>query len=373
MKKILTLFVMLLCGWSIVSAQAPVFGYQAVVRDTSNEPVAKAKVDVKVEVLGENQAVLYTETKQNLHTDTLGMLSILIGNASLKTIDWSKALTIKSTVTPEGGTPIVMESPVCAAPYALKSGNTKLTTEQIVAYLSDPATDIEDYKEIMDSLVNNVPSDGELWQTIKNKVVQYLKENKDKAVDMAAYYLRNAEANDVDALYNVVKSKPEVVAKAVNLAKQHAIANKDYAVDVLVAYLDGMTKAEVNEAYNAIMTHEDQLLPYIITFAKNHRALAFSAMNYFLRTAIPTEMHNALVLFETSGMKAAFVDTLFYNYLDVYLSGSEVLDPADVQSKWTIKRAALDGQYYKKDDVKCGTDPVDVCKIANDVNQLKNQ
>lgn len=379
MKKILTLFVMLLCGWSIVSAQAPVFGYQAVVRAADNELVTNATVDVAVQVIGENQQELYSETKQGLHTDTLGMLSILVGNGTttstktLADIDWSKATTIRATVTADGNQ-ILIETPVLAVPYALQSASSKLTTEQIVAYLSDPATDIQDYKEVMDSLVTNVESNGELWQIIKNRIVRYLKEHKDATVKSAKYYIEHADADDVNALYNVVKNKPEVVAKAVSLAKQHALANKNYALDVLEAYLNEMTTAEVDEAYDAVLTHEEELLPYLVDLAKKHRALAFRTANYFLRTATPTEMHNALVLFENSGMKAEFVDVLFYNYLDSYISGrTNQIDNTDVQSAMQSKFSSLDDQYYQINEVKCGSEDVDVCGIASDVEQLKNQ
>ena len=52
MKKILTLFVMLLCGWSIVSAQTqPAFGYQAVVRTANNKLVSNTPVGVAITVL----------------------------------------------------------------------------------------------------------------------------------------------------------------------------------------------------------------------------------------------------------------------------------------------------------------------------------
>ena len=37
------------------------------------------------------------------------------------------------------------------------------------------------------------------------------------------------------------------------------------------------------------------------------------------------------------------------------------------------KRGDLDDQYFQINDVKCGTEDVDVCKIAKDVEQLKNQ
>ena len=381
MKKILTLFVMLLCGWSIVSAQAPVFGYQGVVRTTDNKLVTNATVNLTIDVRSAGD-ILYRETKMAT-TDTLGMLSILVGNGtpspdyatSLDSVNWKLADNIRATVTVEGENPIEIETPLYAAPYALQSGSSKLTTEQIVAYLSDPETTIEDYAEIMNSLVNNVESDGELWQIIKNKFAQYLKENKDKAVDVAAYYLAHATANDVNELYNEVKSKPEVVAAAANLAKQHALANKDYALEVLEAYLNEMDSAEVDEAYNAIMMHEEQLLPYLVKFAKQHRTLAFNTMNYFLNTATAQEVNNALSLFENSGMKTAFVDVLFYNYLDAYISGrTPQLNNAAVENYWiNDKRGDLDDQYFQINDVKCGTEDVDVCKIAKDVEQLKNQ
>lgn len=372
---------MLLCGWSIVSAQAPVFGYQGVVRTTDNKLVTNATVNLTIDVRSAGD-ILYRETKMAT-TDTLGMLSILVGNGtpspdyatSLDSVNWKLADNIRATVTVEGENPIEIETPLYAAPYALQSGSSKLTTEQIVAYLSDPETTIEDYAEIMNSLVNNVESDGELWQIIKNKFAQYLKENKDKAVDVAAYYLAHATANDVNELYNEVKSKPEVVAAAANLAKQHALANKDYALEVLEAYLNEMDSAEVDEAYNAIMMHEEQLLPYLVKFAKQHRTLAFNTMNYFLNTATAQEVNNALSLFENSGMKTAFVDVLFYNYLDAYISGrTPQLNNAAVENYWiNDKRGDLDDQYFQINDVKCGTEDVDVCKIAKDVEQLKNQ
>ena len=44
MKKILTLLVMFLATWSVLCAQTPVFGYQAVVRTADNELVENTPV-----------------------------------------------------------------------------------------------------------------------------------------------------------------------------------------------------------------------------------------------------------------------------------------------------------------------------------------
>lgn len=379
MKKILTLFVMLLCGWSIVSAQAPVFGYQAVVRTADNELVANTQVEVTVDVRNAD-VVLYRETQTGLVTDNLGMLSILVGNgttspdyaSSLTGVDWTLADNILATITVDG-TAITVETPLYAAPYALQAATTELTTEQIVAYLSDPETTIEDYKEIMDSLVNNVESHGTLWQLIKNRHAQYLKDHRDKAVEVASYYLAHAQVSDVEALYNELSAKPDLVEAIVDIAKARALANKDFAVEVLEAYLGEMTTDEVDEAYDAIMMHESQWYPYAVEFAKTHRTLVFNTIKYFLLTATGTEIHNALSLFENSGMKAAYVDHYFYDYLDHYVPSATTFTSSEIQSKLNSKISAtggLDDQYVKK--TKCGTTEVDICTIAHDVEVLKN-
>ena len=380
MKKILTLFVMLLCGWSIVSAQAPVFGYQAVVRTSDNELVANTQVEVTVDVRNAD-VVLYRETKTGLATDNLGMLSILVGNgttspdyaATLTAVDWTLADNILATITVDG-TAIEVVTPIYAAPYALQAASTNLTTEQLVTYFNDPETTIEDYKEIMDSLVNNVESNGALWQYIKHWYAQYLKDRKEKTVELVSYYLAHAEVSDVEELFNELSNNTEVKEAIVALAKARALANKDLAVEVLEAYLGEMNTDEVNAAYDAIMSHESQWYPYAVEIAKKHRTLVFNTIKYFLQTATETEINNALELFYTSGMKAAYVDYHFYNYLDSYVpSSSSTFTRIDIQNELNDRistTGGLDDQYVKK--TKCGDTEVDVCKIAHDVELLKN-
>ena len=366
MKKILTLFVMLLCGWSIVSAQAPVFGYQAVVRTTDNVLVANTQVDVAIDVVS-GSSVLYSETQTGLLTDDLGMLSVLVGQGTISSsttltdIDWSKANVIRTKVTVDG-TQIELETPVYAVPFALQAATTKLTTEQIVTYLSDPATDIEDYKEIMDSLVNNEESNGLVWPKIKNRFAQYLMDHETKAVAVASSYLAQADANDVEQLYNVLMSKPDVVAAIVALAKQRALANKDLAVEVLEAYLHQLTTAEVNEIKSAILTHETDIIPYVVDFAINNRPLVLGLVRYFFEVADATEVNGALTQFNGSEMKKKLVNDIFFTYLDSYI-GSTTISNSQIGSK---VRTTMDADYLQKE--KCGgTQDVDICDIWEQV------
>lgn len=381
MKKILTLFVMLLCSWSIVSAQAPVFGYQAVVRTTADsELVANATVDVAIQVLDENDNALYSETQTGKHTDNLGMLSILVGTGSsssttLNDIDWTKATTIHATIT-ANGKQIEINSPVCAVPYALKSGSSKLTTEQIVNYLSNDTIGMDDYEAIMAAVVDN---DNGLWQAVKAKVVEYLKAHKDKSLDLASYYLAHATADEFATLYTELKTNNKDVYDAlVEKSKQYALENKGFAVQVLQEYVAAMTNGEVDTLYDAIVARQADWKSYAQDFAKTHRNFVVSTMEYFLRTATSTEIQDAILKFESSPMKETFVNNYFYSYLDAYLptlNNSHIPSAnTDVNAVNAAVNARTDlGGYLKKVTCQGENQPVDVCKIANDVEQMKAQ
>lgn len=372
MKKILTLFVMLLCGWSIVSAQAPVFGYQAVVRTAANELVVNTPVGVTVDVMKEGSSTpLYSESHTGLTTDTLGMLSILVGTGTpssaittLTDIDWTKANVIRATITANGNT-IEVETPVLAVPYALQADKFMLTTEQIVAYLSDPATDIEDYKEIMDSLVNNEESNGLVWRKIKNRFATYLKDHRTKAVEVASTYLAHADASDLQALYNELLTKPQVVTALVNIAKQRALDNKDFAVEVLVAYLSQLTTSEVDQIRDALLQHEDEIIPYVVKYAKDQRPFILSVAAYFLQNATAAQVSGAISHFNNeTDMKQAFVDDLFYSYLDEYLGASSASIDADAIGSQV--RNTMDSNNYLQKKT-CTSGDVDICDIWEEI------
>ena len=373
MKKILTLFVMLLCGWSIVSAQTPAFGYQMVVRNADNELVTGTDVTLTIAVLSGAEE-LYSETKQAT-TDDLGMLGVLVGTvtpADFAAIDWSVADTISTTVSIDGEDDLVFKTPIQAVPYALQAAKTTLTTDQIVNYLSDPETTIDDYAQIMAAVVANTPMEGEFWQKIKNRVVNYLKNRKDKAVEITAAYLTQASPNDAGTLYSQLTD--EVKAKIMDLAKQSAMENKAFAMEVVVAYLPSVTTDDVDDVVQHVtdriedaLTDDEktelraELIQRAVPFAKNHLDLAVSAANYFLGNVTGTQVNSALNVFKSSAMKEAFVDNLFYNYLNYYFR------PA-------IITALVEGHdfsgYLTKQKCGSGTDnhEVDFCSMKRVLN-----
>ena len=372
MKKILTLFVMFLCGWSIVSAQTPAFGYQAVVRNADNELVANTDVNVTITVMS-GTSVRYIETQTGT-TDTLGMLNLLVGTGTptpanttdFAAIDWSTADTIVTTIV-AGEDTYEIKTALRAVPYALQSGNSPLTTQQIVNYLSNPTTTIDSYEQIMAALVGNVPTDGELWDMIKARLVQYLKNRKDKAVDVLVDYLTNhADADDVDALYAEVSE--EAIAKAMSLTKQFALENKEYAVELIKAYLPTVTPEDAGDAMTAAiisintmrqeLTHEDsvEIINRAVSFAKSHIDLAVSMAVKFIPHVSKNQMSTFLnTVFANAPMKKALVNNLFYNYLDYKLL-------PDIKA---MVDELLEDEYLQKQ--RCGADnhEVDFCGMGN--------
>lgn len=329
---------MLLCGWSIVSAQTPAFGYQVVVRTADNELVANTSVGVSIAVLDATGETLFSET-QNSQTDDLGMLNLLVGTgtATYKTIsdvNWANADTLSTTITINSDE-VVVKTPIYAVPCALQAAKATLTTDQIVDYLEEAT--IEDYAVIMEALGANEDSEGEMWNMIKQKLANYLKSRKDKAVDIAAYYAAHVTADDVTELYNEVKDNKEVMDKAVTLMYQYAIANRDYAMQLIPTYvknLNAVTDVDpliqtVIQKINALTDEEKEdlenaVLPRLVSFAKSHRDVVVRTANYFLKTVNADQMKTLVHAFCGTSMLTVFVYDKFFNYLDYYFQTTDL-------------------------------------------------
>jgi hypothetical protein len=375
MKKILTLFVMLLCGWSIVSAQTqtPAFGYQLVVRSADNVLLSDTNVDLTITVMTHGDGI-YTESMTS-RTDDLGMLSVLVGMQvpeDFAAIDWSEVDSIRTTVN-VSGYEVEYLTAVQAVPYALQAGKTKLTTDQIVAYVTKANGNVvdgisNDYATIMDALVNNVDPSGDLWQLIKNKIVNYLKSRKDKAVDITAFYLAHATPDDVGALYDAVKDNSEVIEKVMELSANYLKDNKGYAMQVIAAYLPHVDAVQdVDPIFYAVTDELDEMLadettrdeilaeflPRAVAFAKSHRNLAVKAAEFFLQNADDDAIEAVVNAFAGSEMANVFVYDKFFNYLDYYFQTTGAKD---------VILRELDNKYLKKQ--KCGgADDVDICTM----------
>ena len=137
MKKLATLFAILMLSMMTLFAQAPnKFSYQAVVRNSSNQLVTNMLVGIQVSILqnSANGSVVYSET-QMLSTNANGLVTMNIGEGTVvygnfNNIDWDAGtFFLKSEIDPNGGGSysITSTQQLLSVPYALyanEAGNS---------------------------------------------------------------------------------------------------------------------------------------------------------------------------------------------------------------------------------------------------------
>ena len=369
MKKILTLLVMFLATWSVLCAQTPVFGYQAVVRTADNELVENTPVMVTITVQN-GDVVAYSEKHSNITTDGLGRVSLLVGTGTdvtgdVQDVDWSKA-EIRTEFKINGGETVEVTGEVAAAPYALEAYETVLTTDRIVRYVKDPATNGDDFTQCLTALNNNVPEQGQMWEKTRNRIINYIMNHRDIALAVSVAYLQSATAADVQEVYGYLES--DAVEAAIDVIAEIAKTNRDFMIEVLIDYIEDSTPAEADEVIDAVLQHEDVLLDYVVKFAKDNRPLALSLVKAFFASATASEVTQALGVFNDSDMKQKLVDELFYNYLDTYIHPTTTLTEQEIKDK--VDHVMQDKHYLQK--TECDGEEVDICDMKEQVDDLMN-
>jgi len=380
MKKILTLLVMFLAAWNIVSAQMPVFGYEAVVRDTANMPMENTQVGVTVSVLN-GADVVYEETHANLTTNAIGMVSILVGMGTptgtynMDNVDW-KTAEIRTTFTVNGDVSYQpIQEPVLPVPYALQSGNTVLTTEMITRYLVNDTTTMDDFNQVMQALRDNAQEDnqaGKLASMLQDRLVQYLKSRKDLAVEIAASWLSTADSEDVQWAYDAITGTHPAFDTAVKILVEIAKNNKAAAIDIATSYLGTLTPDDVTAATSAIQPIEDDIWAKVVNYAIANRPAAMQMVNYYLNTATQQEMTRALNMIKgNESFMNAFVYGRFYSYLDYYLGttpGTGCLTDQQIQD---AVHQTLEDRKTTNNFAEPNCD-VDLCKMRQTMDNLMN-
>jgi len=206
MKNIL-LFIILLSGGIIISAQVPeAFNYQAIVRDESKNPITDQSVSFKMSIL--KGSITGSEEYVETHitsTNSLGLVNLVIGNGTDKTgtisaIDWgADSYFLKVEIDPAGEEDYTEmgTTQLLSVPYAMHSKTTEVYEE--IQTIADAAalgnivnaqlknvtypTDEQDaatkayvdelkeiiYDELLDAGMNGVVKDvdGNSYKTIK--------------------------------------------------------------------------------------------------------------------------------------------------------------------------------------------------------------
>lgn len=132
-QLVFVLAIILLLMSDLIHAQAPnSFGYQAVVRDASNQLLVSAPVGLRLSILqgSANGNVQFSETHQpttnlnGLFTVEVGAGSVLSG--AISTIDWAQGpFFIKTEIDPQGANNYTIESvsQLQSVPFALYANN----------------------------------------------------------------------------------------------------------------------------------------------------------------------------------------------------------------------------------------------------------
>ena len=190
MKKILTLFAMLLVTASTLMAQAPL-SYQMVVRSKvahgdfkPNDLVFSQQIQGELKIFEADKTQASYIAPINDKTNMNGMLSLTIGNVSqvdvpsevpsISNINWKGAKIV--VLIPDYGIQDTMD--IYPVPYALFTANRDdaITTEEIVKYLKK--IDASDFEKIITAFYGNPSTNPTLEKYVVDTVLNYIKANR---------------------------------------------------------------------------------------------------------------------------------------------------------------------------------------------------
>lgn len=339
MKRILTLFVMALMSWGFLSAQngpevtvGPKINYQAVVRhhDAVNNMDTlfhdqTVDVAISINVAG---VPVYQEYHNGVTTTENGLVTIPIGMGddqmnSILDVDWSEGANIVATfdLGIDGENPIVVTTPVQAMPYAIQASIGPLTTEMIADYSENTITD-EGMTQILDAIRNNPNG---LKDSLKNWVIDYMKDHPEIAKEIVREYLAHFDAQNVQEAYDALNSnvqRPQLK----NLLKQLIVANRPLAKSMALWFIETATNYDIQRTYETIMdiptSTKQAAWDHVINYVTNpaNRVVIYDLGIYFVQNITAEEAGAAYNTLKTTNpaVKNDFRDKLNY-YIDLYL------------------------------------------------------
>lgn len=357
MKKILTLFTMLVVLASVVSAQSesetkvgPKINCQAVLRHhdaENNIDTLYHDQTVNVEVVvAASEHVVFREYHNGLMTDENGLVTIPIGQGddqenSLLNVDWDDYAEIYVLVDLgiDGEEPIDFFTRVRAMPYAIQANIGPITTEMIAKYSKFVIRD-EDMTAILDAIRENPNGvkDG-----LKQWVIQYMKENMDIAKDVIEAYLPEFSPAEIHELYDALNTnpnKPELKQKL----KEILIGSRAVAKDLAIWFMETANAYDIQRTYQtfqAVPTATKQaawtkLVEYM-TSSSESRMPVYDLGLYLIEEITAEEAGAAYqVLKEDNTVVKNRMRDIIDSYVDLYLA-----DPAN-QDKVNVTTETVD-------------------------------
>jgi DNA-binding protein Fis len=271
---------------------------------------------------------VYQEYHNGVTTTENGLVTIPIGMDddqmnSILDVDWSEGADIVATfdLGIDGEEPISVTTPVQAMPYAIQARIGPLTTEMIADYSENTITD-EGMTQILDAIRNNPNG---LKDSLKNWVIDYMKDHPEIAKEIVREYLAHFDAQNVQEAYDALNSnvqRPQLK----NLLKQLIVANRPLAKSMALWFIETATNYDIQRTYETIMdiptSTKQAAWDHVINYVTNpaNRVVIYDLGIYFVQNITAEEAGAAYNTLKTTNpaVKNDFRDKLNY-YIDQYL------------------------------------------------------
>lgn len=402
MKKILTLFAMLLVTASTLLAQTPKLSYQMVVRDSHNNLVVKDTVNVEFIVLQnartidqvdpvdqpDQEDVFYMWKKAV--TNRNGMLSLTVScdpemdepemecRGDLGSVKWDKATIHVRITSQEGDEYVNTTMEILPVPYALMAQNqdVDITTAQIVKYLKQ--VDTADFEAVITAMYGNPSQNPTLEKYMVDTVLNYIKANRTAVRNMMLNWLSQMEKKDLDTVYKMFNANTEV-KEAVNdlcidFVKQHPADVKEVALyyikqttqDDVVAVIDAV---KGNSA--AFDTIADFIADTVIKYVKAHPEMVQDIAEYYIAQATKQQVDYLQATAKENEHGAydyavGIIDDMIQHYLDSlhYIHNADCQE-ADICSLLEKINTLENSEFVSCPEIS----KIDSQKVANDQPQ----
>lgn len=385
MKKILTLFAMLLVTASTLLAQTPKLSYQMVVRNNKAQNVDKFNqkdLVYSTELTGNINILVATNGNYapaasgnfTATTNMNGMLSLtIVGsddqtqgngivklNKKLRDINWNQAKIVVGISTYG----INDTMPVYPVPYALSALNhdSTLSTKAICLYISEST--VED----VDTIYKTIMANNELHEAIDSAIVFYIKNNRTAVKNLIFHFLGQLNTDDLNEAYAEYKKNKQLDSALVDTVTKYIINHYDLAKEIALSYA---RTADVNDAktflnaidgmdQNNVLQIADTLVGAACEYVKNHPEKLKKAFTKILTTdGLVTETRLQYALDYLQGqIDGKTTNTRLYDTMLTFLNDS-------------IIQKYLDENHYLKN---CTTNEneVNICDLLTRVQSLEN-
>lgn len=377
MKKILTLFAMLLVTASTLLAQTPKLSYQMVVRNNKAQKVDKfnqkdlvysteltGNINILVATNGNYAPAAFGEFTAT--TNMNGMLSLtIVGsddqtqagdvklNKKLRDIKWNQAKIVVK-IDDYG---INDTMPVYPVPYALSALNhdSTLSTKAIYYYISKST--VED----VDTIYKTIMANNELHEAIDSAIVFYIKNNRTAVKNLIFHFLGQLNTDDLNEAYAEYKKNKQLDSALVDTIKNYIINHPQIAKDIFLTYVSQANANDVKSVFNAIdeNPNADQIADTMVTiiakYLTTHKDLVWRGVKKVMNTITVDEMDVAFQY-----LKGQYDGNLTENTI-IYTTMRDTLDKL-------IQKFLDDSLYITCKDC----DTVDLCQLLARIVSLEN-